>query len=678
MRRTALSLLAILSVAALVPGLPAFARGALGFLQVLYLPGALFLFLFWRRRASALEYLFVAPIFSALILSVLVTVLFVPTRSIDAALAISTVVIAAALLVSVALRRHDGPPDSPEPFPRGALAAPLLFGAFVGALYLLNPYLVARSDVMHHGPIVDEILQRGIPPLDPRLPASPIQYMWFYHVFVACLVERTGLSVLAALATFNTVTAAIFPYLVARAASRYARRGAHVIAAQWVACVGLASASWILVPVALAARASTGEVKGIEEFVRSLRAFDLGSYQIIYFLAPYGTFMVNMIDRFLTISAFNLGVDLFALFLAVAPDAEFWERRRVAAPVSMIVILAGALLTHIVTGVVLIGLAIGTGVVLFLGRALLRWERAPRFALLHLPGSGVIAALACLPYFLTLSRAGTEGGSLARTLSLGATNALTVFAPLVGLFFVAPRLARRVFLDRALERRMMLAWLLGLLALIVFVDLPGIAELKFALLYLLVLALPVSIELVDWFVSRGRRGRVLTLVWLAILFVPPVVLTARGFLLDKPPTEALRQDYLPDRDRRAVFSWIANETPPSAVVVEYHTLTLAPMYAHRHVFLPPPPFIGMQFYKGEDIEGLAAVHGEIFSPGPPSAKTLAYLRALGLDFYVVLWAEDLVERPDLAGAFESPGAPYERVFANRAGSVYRVRTDPDR
>ncbi len=257
MRRTALVLLAILSTVAFIPGVPSFLRAALGFLQVLYLPGALFLFLFWDRRSSALEYLFVAPLFSAVILSVLVTVLFGPTRSIDAAISISLLVIAGLLVVVVALRKEREPSAPAEPAPRAVLVVPLLFGALVGALYLLNPFLVTRSDMIHHGPIVDEILQRGIPPLDPRLSSSPIQYMWFYHVFVACLAKRTGVPVLAALAIFNTATAVIFPYLFARVASRYARRAAHVVAAQGAACVGLASASWILVPASLIARAST-------------------------------------------------------------------------------------------------------------------------------------------------------------------------------------------------------------------------------------------------------------------------------------------------------------------------------------------------------------------------------------------------------------------------------------
>jgi hypothetical protein len=670
-RRQLFALLLVLSSIGFIPGIPSPLRAMCAFMQAFYLPGFVFILFFWDRSAPALDDLFVAPLFSATILSLLTAGAFALTHSLGTSVAISIVVLYGLLGVTLVLRNRfyaAGTGES-KPFHIVVLVS-LLFGGAVGALYLLNPYLLLRSDLLVHGPLVSEIVDRGIPPLEPRLPAAHVQYMWFYHLFVACFVKLSGVPVLKALAGSNLVYTIIFPYLVARVAVRYAVKHGRVLAAPLLAIAGLGSASWVLWTVSLL-RAFGGEVRGHTEIVRILGKFDLNSYRVIYFLTPEWTYMVNMVDRFVTVSGFNYGINLFLLCFLLLLAEDFQKRAPFKAALCITVVIVGAFLCHIVTGVVLIAAALGTGVVLSLGRALRVWGRPSNFLALAVPAAGLIAAILCVPYFRSLKAIGGETIRLSENFHFGLRSLITIFAPFVPLVFLIKPLLKHLFGERTPERSVLVTWLVILLVFNAGINLPADAELKFALLFLLLLVMPVSIVLGDWLGSLRGPGRALAFVWIAILFVVPPVLTARGFLLDRPETEALRRAVMPSPDRMELYRWIQTGTNATSVIIELNTMNMTPLYAHRHSFLPPLSWANMDYYRGEKIEDYAAIEDEVFSEKPVSPWAIDYLRKLGLDFYVVIWTEELSAAPYLGAKFQTLEPVFREVYKNPAGEIYQ-------
>jgi hypothetical protein len=671
MRQRALFILLFLSSLSFVPALPAPVRIACGFIQAFYVPGFVFMLFFWDRRSPALDTLFIPPVLSPVVLSLLTAGTFVFTHSVGASVTVSMIILYALLLIGLARERGRVELDAPEKIPSSAVIFPLLFCGMVGIFYVLNRYVLLRSDTFVHAPIVGEILDRGIPPLDPRLPHAAIRYPWFYHLFAACVVRLAGLSVFGALGLLNVMSTFAFPYVVARLAARFTRRAVHIVSAQFIAVAGLGSASWILWPVVLL-RTLTGEVKGLAEVARILGQIDLNSYRVVYFLTPSWTLMVNVPDRFFTVSPFNHAIDLFLLCFMLVLSRDAQRRAPVRTAVGIVFVIVGAFLMHVVSGVALILTSAGAGILLMASRLLRIGERPDRFQTLVVPALALLAGILCLPYFKSLTGGEGERVAMQHYLYFGTANFLTIVAPLVGLFFIIGSLVRYLLHVEISERAALGAWMIVLFFINICINLPGQAELKFALLFLAFLGLPTSIMLVDWLASAKRTRRAFALVWLTILFVVPMVLTGRGFLLDAPTTGALRNACAPSADRLNLYEWIHTQTPVTSVVAELSDDNYTPLYAHRHTFVQWSGLNSLLGYAGGMIDRDTAIRDEIFSEKPLPEPTVDHLRSLEYDLYVIVWADDRTSHPYLEGKLASLKSLFAKVYENPAGEVYRL------
>jgi len=77
-------------------------------------------------------------------------------------------------------------------------------------------------------------------------------------------------------------------------------------------------------------------------------------------------------------------------------------------------------------------------------------------------------------------------------------------------------------------------------------------------------------------------------------------------------------------------------------------------------------------YGGGLVDRYRAIRNNIYAEEPISSDTIEYLRSMGRDIYVVLWAEDVAPRPDLESRFSSRPDWFRPVFGNGAGAVYLV------
>ena len=78
--------------------------------------------------------------------------------------------------------------------------------AVIAAVMFVNPYLRIRGDAWVHGGLIWEIIERGIPPQDPRFAGLAINFNWLYNYFIALLTTLRGGDPFAFMAISNTAS----------------------------------------------------------------------------------------------------------------------------------------------------------------------------------------------------------------------------------------------------------------------------------------------------------------------------------------------------------------------------------------------------------------------------------------------------------------------------------------
>lgn len=672
LRKRLIIILLCLSALSFIPGIPSFLRIGCGFIQTFYLPGFLFLFFLGNRRSPGIDDVFIPPVLSPIIISLLVAAAFGLTRSLDTSLFLSLMILYALLIIGLVLRYEPFTAGPLEAVPVGAAFVSLILCGMIAVFYATNAFLLRRSDALLHAPIVGEILDHGIPPLEPRLPDTPLRYPWFYHLFIASVMKLAGLRIFPALGLLNVMNAFAFPYLIARITAHFTKRRIHVSLTPVLAIAGLSSASWILWPIGLL-RLFAGEVRGREEAARILGEVDLHSYRVVFSLTPQWLLIVNNLDKLLTITPYTYAINLFLLCFALVLGVDFQKKAPVRAAVAIAFVMMGTFLIHVVTGIVLLLTAFGAGILMLLYRRLRKAERPPAFQAFVIPGLALLVGIVGVPYFRSLTGVGGEGLVIGKYLHLGIRSFATILAPLVGLCFIVKPLVTYASRAEGVRPAILSAWILSLLIINAFVRLPGTNEAKFASLLFMLLVVPVSIALIDWLAAARGLRRATALIWVFILFLVPVILTARGFLLDRPESDALKSAYQPDEDCMRLYEWLRTETPGNSVIVEMDATNYTPLYAHRHTLLPFGSLDKVLGYTGETIDRPRAVHREIFSEAPLSQASIDYLRGLGRDLYLVTWTADVKSQPYLEAKLASPEPLIEKVYENPSGAVYRMR-----
>jgi hypothetical protein len=667
-RRLILVLL-FLSAISFIPSMPPFVRIICGFLQAFYLPGFAFLLFLWDRESPSLDEFFIPLAISPIVLSLLVAAMFMLTRSLGASVSLSVLILYGLLLTGLVRGKIFQTSGTEDGLPRAVVLIALLLCGMVGIFYLLNPYLLARSDTFVHAPMVGEIIDHGIPPAEPRLPNAPIRYPWLYHLFAASFVKLTGLSIFRALGLFNVMNALVFPYLIARITAHFTRKRIHISLTPIYAIAGLASASWILWPVGLL-RALEGEVRGREEIARILSEIDLNSYRVIYFLTPHWMLMTNAIDKLMTITPFTYAINLFLLSFLLVLSRDFQKKAPFKAALTIAFFIAGTFLIHVVTGIVLIIAAAGGGMFMLVERLLRRREVLPNFHTLVIPALALLAGIIGLPYFRSLTGGGGERILFGNYLHFGFRNLITILAPFVGLAFIIKPLLKYLLHGEGLELKVLSTWLISLFGINLLIKLPGENEAKFISLFFMLLVIPVSIVFIDWIASARGFRRIGGLVWISILFLVPTLLTARGFLLNKPESDALRTAYMPGNERMRLYDWIQTDTADNSVIIELNTQNYTPLYAHRHTFIPFGELDMVLGYTGDEIDRYKRIHREIFSSKPLPEASIEYLRTLGCDFYILIWTVDLQSYPYLDERIRSLKSEFKNMYENPSGKIY--------
>lgn len=648
-----------------------------GILLSYALPGLVLLLFLGQNRPAGLPQLVATPLLSPIVLCLLSIAFQKLSGSFETSVISSVLILEAFLAAAILFKKYETKDETPNAFDKAASILSISFAGVVLLSFLLNHTLLMRSDAWYHASVVSEILDRGIPPFEPWLPDVPIRYMWFYHLFVAATVKLTGLGVFASLGVFNIVAAAIFPYLTSQLVSHFVSDRRQRFLTTLLALAGLQAAAWIFFPFDFA-RALVGENRGWSEVANIISNIDINSFRVIYFLSPFesmqrfGNYMINLQDKFLTLTAFGFSLDIFLLAYLVALSKKDLEKNPTKTALFLFFLCLDALLFHSIIGMTLILVIIGASIFSKLSGTIGIFSRESAKHSILMPISAFAAAACGLPYLLSL----TAGGSPANTgfIHFGTRNLLTMILPLVPLFRPTIAAMKELIKGKNQDTRTAASWLASLTVLCIFANLPTRNESKLLFPFFLVFSPLVlaNFALASSSISRARRIGFVAVV--LILFAAPAILTVRGFILDRPtnPIEARRASIT--AEDRELFEWIAENTPKETVVLERNKENMMPVYARRRNFFPDPGTINVFGYGGAKVESYRKVRDNLFSRSPIPGSDIETLERIGKPVLVLVWRKDLLEHPWLESRFSALRDWFEEVYRNPSATAYRYKT----
>lgn len=670
MARKILISLILLSALSLLIALPQPFYFIFGLFQVFLLPGLVFLYFLMGRKLHGLDQLFYSILISPILLTVTVLIVYLGTGDTGPAATISVVLYHILFMAALLTGRGAPAEEKRDCIPWQVLALSFLFALLILLPFVINRFTLIRSDSWYHASVIKEIMNRGIPPREPCLADFPIKYMWFYHLFQVIWIRFSGLSLFQAMGFFNIINAFAFPYLIARYASFLTGKRYLIIFATLFAMAGLESVSWIFFPLAFL-RALTGEVTGAAEVQRVISNLTLNGTAVIKTLRPYGTWMINLHDKFLTITAFTYSLNLFLAALTMVLRKKLLKDSRYRSLSLIFAFMLGTLFFHAITGVALVATIIISGVLILLLGSRFFGETFNEIHRYILPVIALLAALVFLPYLLSLGgvSGGEEGSILSKHLHISIRSILSIIIPLGILFFPARSAFRKLIREGGARSGVLIFWSFSLVIICIFVNLPTVNESKFIFPLFLLIGPPIYIEIVEKIrQSTGLKRGLIIFAVIALFMVPPV-LTFRGFIIQKPGNDITERRYNVSPEDKSFYNWIRSNTPDDAIIIENNIYHLAPVYGDRRNLYSWQGVIRVLGYSGEKMELYGDIQESLFSSGDIPMDTIRDMRRVDHPLYVAVWREDLESIPGLSGALKRSDF-FSRVYNSERVSLY--------
>ena len=558
--------------------------------------------------------------------------------------------------------------DEGEPLPPLVRWWSLGLAAAVAIPPLLNPFIRVHGDGWVHAGLVWEIAVRGFPPQDPRFAGLPLNYVWFYNLFVALftgLPGSGGRDPFVVMAILNVVTMALI--------ARFAYRLGYAVwrdrdAASGVAIlmtIGFNAGAWLLWPLRLVT-AFTGQVHGVEEVRRIIEHTHLFDDRVFFQLGAPFAHEVSFFDKFLLGSplAYAWLLTLFYLHALVqwvrAARMDLLARAALAS--------SGLLLFHFVPGLSVIPVALGTLVLALLMRR--RWPWLPGPGRLAAFGAAtLLGALAVLPYTLSITRGWSQTGVHESHFHVGFVMLWTLLTSCgVGLFF-AWRPLRRLAAERRAEGMMLLFYMIGMTAFALVVHLTEDNEHKFAFQVFVPLAVIGGAAFLpalrEWFRHWGPARAVALLV---ALFLSPLIML-NGNLLDPRGRTAPELHGPPGEDR--LYAWMRDSTDARAVFVDARFRDLIMVHGRRRLYYGSTFGPERAGFPLPQVIERRAVMADVYGPGADLAGDARALASLGAPVFVVFRPGDF-EGQDPGRHFERHPELFERVYDRDGFAVYRL------
>ena len=561
-----------------------------------------------------------------------------------------------------------GEPDRDEtPEPSAVKAIACALAALVALTCLINPFMLLESDGRIHAGITYEILVRGVPPQDPRVAGLPLNYVWFFNLYLALLSAIRGHDPFRFMLIVNAVNAALVVRMAGRIAQRLWRGTAAATGAALLLIVGLNAGTWVLWPVRLLG-AFHGSVRGMAEVRRVVSSSGFGDARVIHALsAPYAL-MVSFLDKFLLGTGLNTAWALTLLYLwAMVEWFGAGRRSRLAwAAIAM----SGLFLIHLVPG-----MAVAPVTLALLALAVLLRRRAP-----WLPSFGALAAFglatllglaAVVPYALSvmLGWKPETSGLRIHYLRLSPLMPWTLVTACGVAFGFAARPLRHAADERRPERALLALWFVLMTLFASVVHLTEDNESKFVFLAFLPIAVFGGPAFLAW-LRDGWTQRPWRTAALAFLgFAVPSLATFFGFMHD--PRGATQEDMHPRPGERRLYGWLRDSTEARAVIADSRGRDLIMVQARRRLLYGADYGAERSAFPVREVNARRAVLGDLYGEGAALERDAAELSGKGGPGYVLIRPE----APESSAATRLDGRPdlFARAYDRDGFRVYRVR-----
>jgi len=465
-----------------------------------------------------------------------------------------------------------------------ALPGPLALGAVLAVMVLtpplFNPWISMRGDAWTHAGIVWQIVERGVPAMEPRFAGISCHYVWILHVALALLSAVRGDAPFWSMSLLNA--AVLLPTICFGGALAFqvwgTRRAAN--AGAFLLATGMNAGAHLLRPLELA-RAFVGSVRGWPAVRQLLSEHHPGTALVVYDLgAPFAR-MVNFLDKYLIGTALGYGYLLMMLVLwgalrGLGGRRDGWAWAAAGA--------AGTMFVHGVVGLSVIPVACGAAAAaLVLGAFRAGFPPRARLVALGLAVGG--GGLLALPYFYRVASGWSPEQSGLHQSYFG-FDAITVWTLATALGIVLA-FALPGSLAKWRARDAVATWLVldlaGMLAFALVVRLPEENQIKFVFEALVPAAALAAVPFADWLTRfRGERPR-LAAATILIVFVLPPLLTWQGFQWD-PEGRTVRALH-PHPGDRDLYAWLRDRTERDAVLVDAGYNDALMVEARRRLYL---------------------------------------------------------------------------------------------
>jgi len=565
---------------------------------------------------------------------------------------------AAAAILGGFLPRPEGAPPS-----RAFRWWPLLAAALMALPCVLNPWIRVRSDTWIHGALVLEILDRGIPPQDPRFAGLALNYVWIFNFFIAQLASLRGGNPFTFMVVFNVVNAALLLRVVWHMAVKVWGDHRAADGALALAALGFNAGAWLLWPLRLV-RALTGHERGWAEVQRQLATHYVGTVDVLFSLSAPFALMASPLDKFMLGNALSYAWVLYALFLWALVR---WAERGSAGTLAWAAAAAaGMLFVHGVVGLSVLPVALGALALAALLSRRLAWLPAPG-RLAALAAAIALGLALAAPYTWAISRAWARPGTGVHHsyFGFGLVMPWTLLTSCGVALWLALKPAADAFRGRRPGAALLVLFAAAMIAFALVVRLPSRNENKFPFQCFLPVAvlggaafLPTARDLL------ARRGAVLGGALLGALFVVPTALTLCSYVADPGGRDS---PWLhPAPGEAALDAWVRSATPLDAAFVDDGFRVQLAVQARRRLYLGDASGPELAGFPREDAIERHAVVADLYGPGAGLDRDAASLRTLGLPAYVLYRPgapRPAASRPDL----------FEPAYDREGYVVYRVR-----
>lgn len=542
--------------------------------------------------------------------------------------------------------------------------------AVVAVVMFANPFLRVRGDAWVHGGIIWEILERGIPPQDPRFAGLTLNYVWCYNYFIALLAMLRGGDPFALMAISNASSMFAtmgLAWLIGRQIWNTPRAAAG---SAMLMALGMNAAMWLLWPLRLA-KALMGYVRGAAEVSRQYSVAHWNTAEVIYDLGALGAYMVSFLDKMLHGTAINVAYVMMLVYLWAMVRTLGGERGR--GLVWGAAAASGMLFFHGVVGLSVIPVTLGA-----LGLAWLlagRWSwLPPRGRVVAFAGATIAGALLAAPYTIAISRAwpASKSGLHYSYLRVDPIQLLTLSSALAVASWFARRPLRRVAAEQRGTAAVIALYVACMLLFSSIVTLPIASHTKFVFEAFAGLAVLGGAgfheEIAAWKRRFGRAGAVAIG---AIVLAGTPVLTIRGYLLDRSGATAAETHPAPGEE--ALYAWMRDDTPKQAVFADVNFRSLIMVKGRRQLLLGDSRGPEAAAFPLDQVLERRAVLADLYGPADSLDRDASLMTRLGRPAYVLLRAADaapagppglrLDARPDL----------FNRVYDRDGFVVYQVR-----